>query len=130
LTFIAVFVLAGIVVSVGIVVAPGLISKYKTRAIQGTVTWVDHSTRQASLEITNPHDGRRVEISGSVPEECVITINGRPGSLQDLAAGDRALVEGTWNKQSKQVKAFRVQVDRATTQPARETALTQLPTPD
>lgn len=109
-----------VVVTVAVMVLPDIISAYKVRTVEGTITFVDVATRQASLEVKSPKDGHLVEIAGVVPEDCPIVINGKTATLDQVATGDRATVGGTWNKKTKQVKAVSIDITR-TAEPVAET---------
>jgi len=109
-----------VLVTIAVMVLPDVISAYKVRTVEGTVTFVDVATRQASLEVKSPKDGHLVEIAGVVPAECPIRIGGQAAGLDKVVPGDRARVSGTWNKKTKQVKALAIEIQRpvATTGPA------------
>ncbi len=111
-----------VVTTIAVAVLPDIISAYKVRSVEGTITFVDVASRHASLEVRSPKDGHLVEISGVVPEDCPILINGRKGSLAEVVTGDRAAVSGTWNKKTREVRAISVDIRRTSGTPARGAA--------
>ena len=48
--------------------------------------------RSAEMEMPDPKGGTAMSVPGTVPENCVITVNGKPATLQDVRVGDRVRV--------------------------------------
>ncbi len=59
----------------------------------GTVTTIDTAARQAGLEIIHPRTGQKLSLTGKLPDECPITIDGAPASFNDIRVGDRVLLK-------------------------------------
>lgn len=91
-----VLVLVGIVVvvSLGIGVVRRM-TDMQVRTISGTIMSIDVQARTASIEFVHPKTGRTLQIDGTVPPGCDISIDGRPASMEDLRVGEQAEVEGT-----------------------------------
>ncbi len=58
----------------------------------GTITAIDTAGRLASIEVVIPSTGATRQLTGSVPEHCVIEINGKTATLNDLRVGERVSV--------------------------------------
>jgi hypothetical protein len=69
-------------------------SRPKFREAQGIFTFVDVTARRASIEVVNPKSGAAVEVTGEVPAECEISINGAAVTMADLRVGDEAIICG------------------------------------
>lgn len=101
----------GIAVAIG--VALWLVLKPDIRSVKGTVVHVDTVARKATLEIKDPRGGNAFEITGTIPPECPITIDGAPAAIGDVRVGDFARVKGEL-KRDKSVIALQVKVERTT----------------
>jgi hypothetical protein len=55
---------------------------------QGRITSIDPAERTISVEVIDPTNGIARELSGIVPADCVITINGAPAAFADLRVDD------------------------------------------
>jgi hypothetical protein len=64
------------------------------REVEAVITFVDVENREAAIETTHPKSGAAIELSGEVPPQCAITINGQPAKLADLEIGDQVVVRG------------------------------------
>lgn len=79
------------------IVAIGVLAWLRTGASatefgSGTITAIDTTARSASIEVVIPSTGATRELTGSVPENCVIEINGKSATLNDLRVGERVQV--------------------------------------
>lgn len=66
-----------------------------TQEGDGTITAIDAAAGEASMEITDPANGKTREYKGRISPACVITINGKPAKVEDLCVGDRVHVRVT-----------------------------------
>lgn len=66
--------------------------QFKVREFQGDVTYVDYASRKAEMELPDPKGGTPMTVSGDIPMDCKITVDGKPGSITDIAVGDRVRV--------------------------------------
>ena len=93
--------LAGAVALIVVVVAIRAMPRSKqpkVREVEGVITFLDPASRRASMELKDPDSGLSMEISGIVPETCVIEISGAPAALGDLAVRDQVRVHGRIEK--------------------------------
>ena len=90
-----------------------------SREVNGTVTQVDVANRRATLEFMDSANGTMGEVTGEVPESCLVTIDGAPAVLSDVRVGDavvaRALIERRKEagNRSKRIVAEELRVTRA-----------------
>lgn len=122
LRIVVVLVIAGII---GGVTYYRQMSQMTTRSITGRVLSIDPATRKASMEFTHPKTGKTFQLSGVVPPECSITIDGRIGTLDEIKAGETIEVYGTLYR-SGEMHAQRVTVRRGASQPTSAPASSQL----
>jgi hypothetical protein len=80
--------------------------------IDGTLTWLDVPSRQASFEFISPKNGHRIEMTSAIPPTCDIRINGRPAKLTELNPGDKATIKVVWDSQTKSAQPHQVHVER------------------
>ncbi len=104
-------IVAGVVVVAIIIAAatllPGIIARMP-REIEGTITWIDADTREASLEYLHPRKGTRKNMTQVMPEDIPITIDEQPAKLEDFHVGDRVLVRFTWDKAAGELNPLAV----------------------
>ena len=62
--------------------------------IRGTILSIDVAERTGQIQYVHPKTGEVYELSGRVPAECKIVVDGKPGTLDDLKAGDKIQAEG------------------------------------
>jgi hypothetical protein len=84
--------------------------------VDGTITYIDLSSRSAGLEYVSPRNGQLREIAGKIPEDCDILLNGSPAALDDLRVGDRASIKVLWDTEKAQLQAVAVSVTRKATE--------------
>jgi hypothetical protein len=87
-------------------------TRYREIDIVGTVRHVDAGDRTAIIEFRSPRNGKLVEMKGSVPADCRITINGNAAQLGDLAAGDNGRITARWDSKSKTATPLGVAIER------------------
>lgn len=56
--------------------------------IQGVIVALDAQARTGTLACLHPKNGARFEVAGTIAPDCNITIDGAPGRISDLAAGE------------------------------------------
>lgn len=56
--------------------------------IQGVIVALDAQTRTGTLACLHPKNGAQFEVAGTIAADCNIIIDGAPGRITDLAAGD------------------------------------------
>ncbi len=83
--------------------------------VDGTITYIDLSSRSAGLEYDSPRNGQLREIAGKIPEDCDILLNGSPATLDDLRVGDRASIKVLWDTEKAQLQTVAVSVTRRAT---------------
>lgn len=93
-------------VGVVVVAALGAHQAWKTLrprvvTVQGTVGTIDLVNRSAALQIVHPKTGQLIEIPGSVPDNCEITIDGQPATLADVRSGEMVTVNGALSATGK-----------------------------
>lgn len=67
----------------------------RQREMSGRIVAIDLAARAARFEFTHPRSGEKIVLSGVVPPECKIDIDGRAAALEELRVGDDATVTGT-----------------------------------
>jgi hypothetical protein len=88
---------------------------------QGRITSIDPAERTISVEVVDPTNGVTRELSGIVPADCAITINGAPAAFADLRVDDiiqgRARIEqadrGPDGERKQRLAAERIDVTRS-----------------
>ncbi len=83
------------------------------RSISGTVTAIDTSTRRVSIRVVHPKTGQQIELTGEVPNECQILIDGKSSTLADVRVGDIADAEGVLTKANQRIVANHVTIKRS-----------------
>jgi hypothetical protein len=83
----------------------------KSIAVKATVLGISPGTRSATLEYVHPNSGQRLQGSGSIPMNCEILIDGRPGQFTDIRPGDAVTITGIMNS-DRQFLARRVVLQR------------------
>jgi hypothetical protein len=83
-----------------------------TVEIEGTITRITPQERTATVEFTNPKDGKLIELQEKVPEECEIYLNGKPATLDELETGDSVWISAKFVKQTKTITPKVVKVNR------------------
>lgn len=58
----------------------------------GTITAIDSAARLASIEVVIPSTGATRELTGTIPDRCLIEIDGKTAALSDLRVGERVSV--------------------------------------
>jgi hypothetical protein len=89
-------------------VLPDAMAAVKVYPLDGKITWVDYDTREASLEFKHPRTGTLREMTKEIPEDCEILIDGQAASFADLRVGDEVLVQGKWNRRTKEIHILSV----------------------
>lgn len=59
-----------------------------------TITRLDLATREGEIEFVHPKSGRTIPVTGQIPPDCPITIDGKPADLADVRVGDKVSVCG------------------------------------
>ncbi len=118
----------GIVVVVSLGVAYlRLMPRELVRTITGTILSIDATGRTASIAFVHPKTGQTHELTGRVPPECDIQINGQPAQMTDLKIGERIEVNGTLHSDNS-ISANWVHVTRGSgTLPAASSAAATRP---
>jgi len=62
--------------------------------VEGAVTFVDAASRRERLKYQDPKSGAAIELSGEVPPDRTIMINGEPATLADVRVGDHGRAKG------------------------------------
>ncbi|MCB9852552.1 MAG: hypothetical protein H6819_05615 [Phycisphaerales bacterium] len=76
-------------------------AQYKMMEAEGTVTYMDYAKRSADLEMPDPKGGTPMSVSGEIGDDCVITVGGKAGSVNDIRVGDRVKVKAKFEKRKK-----------------------------
>lgn len=95
-----------------------------------TITKLDFERRgdeivvaHGEIEFVHPKSGQKMTVSGVIPADCPIQVNGEPGRLAELRIGDRIAVRGTLAlDRSIRPQWVSVQRDVAASQPGAVTA--------
>ena len=90
------------------------LSRAESHTVNVTITRIDADARTASVELVRPKTGQTIQLEGTVPPECEISIDGQPAALGDLRVGDRAQVRGRVHS-DRTLSADWVRVTRAAT---------------
>lgn len=104
-----------VVIAVVVAVAVGyfiFVNMPRVFDVEGTITWIDPEKNEASIEFLASWSGKIHEITGRVPTDCEILLNGEPATLADLEAGDSAKVKAEYVRKTKTIRPLRVQVTR------------------
>jgi hypothetical protein len=118
------------------VVVLGLVAWQASRALRpreytlqnARLVKLDVAARTAEIEFVHPKSGRTQALNGRVPDDCPITINDQPATLEQLRPGDVAAVRGTVYS-DRVVQAQWVKVTRSASQPARPATAPSTPSP-
>ena len=86
------YLIAGAALIVVVVLAWLRSGSAATEFGSGTITAIDTAGRLASIEVVIPSTGATRELTGSVPENCVIEIDGKTAQLHDLRVGEHVSV--------------------------------------
>ena len=114
---------ASVAVVALIILAAMVVPRFMPRPVQearGRITHIDPSTGVISVEVIDPANGTKREVSGGVPADCAITIDGKPATFTDLRVDDsiraRARMEkadrGPDGKRKERLTAERIEVTR------------------
>lgn len=82
------------------------------RTLSGTVTAIDPDARRVTIRIQHPRTGQPLELTGHVPAECPIAIDGKPAHFGDLRVGDEARADGELTPSNQRIVATSVSVRR------------------
>ncbi|HSW46813.1 MAG TPA: hypothetical protein VLM89_14730 [Phycisphaerae bacterium] len=88
-------VIGMVVVTVVAVVAVRFALRYAASTVvtvPGKIVEFDPVARTATFEFIRPKTGEVTRLSGDVPEDCEIQIDGRPAGLADVKVGDAATI--------------------------------------
>jgi hypothetical protein len=104
-----------IIAIVGLIVVVGLwraISSGKpsgvVKTVPGTVTAIDVANRQATVEIKNSKTGEAFSMTGPLPDDSKIRVDGKPATARDVQVGDKVFI----TRQGKGTTILSVDVER------------------
>ncbi len=124
-----------IVLAVAVIAGVGLYARKLARPREfelksATITKLDFEYQNAAviaargeIEFVHPKSGQKMTVSGLIPADCPILVNGEPGRLAELHIGDRIAARGTLAlDRSIRPQWVSVQRDAAASQPGAVTA--------
>lgn len=83
------------------------------RTISGTVSAIDAASRRVTIRVVHPKTGQQIELTGEVPADCPITIDGKTATLAAVQIGDVAEAEGVLARSNQRIVASNVKIKRA-----------------
>jgi hypothetical protein len=102
-----VWIIAVIVIVIAVLAGLRSMAVAPSHEGQGTITALDLAARRATVEAVDPANGRKRDYVGTVPQECPITINGKPAKLEDLRVGDLARVSVRSDRKAEKINGKR-----------------------